>query len=85
MRCSHPQLWIQRLLMCDPAVLCISCQGELGAAGVLYERCQAIQEKVLGPEHPSLAATLGNRAGLLQAQVRASCTRVEEHVWIFAW
>ena len=59
------------MVMCDPAVLCISCQGELAAAGALYERCQAIDEKVLGPEHPSLATTLSNRAVLLEAQVRA--------------
>ncbi|CAB1106625.1 unnamed protein product [Ectocarpus sp. CCAP 1310/34] len=28
----------------------------------------AIKEKVLGPDHPSLATTLNNRAGLLEAQ-----------------
>lgn len=37
----------------------------------LYERCQAIDEKVLGPEHPELAKTLNNRAVLLNKQVRA--------------
>ena len=40
----------------------------------LYERCQKIEEKVLGPEHPSLATTLGNRASLLQHQVRGDVT-----------
>ena len=64
------------MLVFGPALVCISCQGEYAKAGELYERCQAIEEKVLGPEHPSLATTLGNRAGLLKAQVRASCTRV---------
>ena len=38
-------------------------------AARLYERCQAIQEKVLAPEHPDLAATLHDRAGLLRTQV----------------
>ena len=37
----------------------------------LYERCQAIQEKVLGRENPSLATTLKNWARLLESQVRA--------------
>lgn len=46
-------------------------QGKYAEAGPLHERCQAIQEKVLGPEHPSLAITLSNRAKLLQSQVRA--------------
>lgn len=32
---------------------------------LLHERCQAIQDKVLGPEYPSLAPRLNNRAGLL--------------------
>ena len=40
-------------LLC--AVHCI--QGKYGEAGPLYERCQAIEEKVLGPEHPNLAVT----------------------------
>eukprot|EP00752_Nemacystus_decipiens_P018671 g16739.t2 len=46
--------------------------GKYSEAGPLYERCQAIQEKALGPEHPSLAVTLGNRAGLLKSQERYS-------------
>ena len=70
-KCSFPHLWVRRLLVYGPGLVCISCQGEYAKAGELYERCQAIQEKVLGPEHPSLATTLGNRAVLLQAQVRA--------------
>ena len=44
-------------------------QGKYGEAEPLYERCQAIQEKVLGPEHPHLATTLHSRAGLLEIQV----------------
>ena len=36
-------------------------------------RAIEIQEKALGPEHPSLAASLATRAGLLHEQVRDSC------------
>ena len=46
-------------------------QGKYDKAEPLYERCQAIQEKVLGPEHPNLATTLNNRARLFVEQVRA--------------
>lgn len=46
-------------------------QGEYARAKPLYERCQAIQEKALGSDHPILARTLNNRAGLLQTLVRA--------------
>ena len=49
---------------------CTTFQGKYAEAESLYERCQAIREKVLGPEHPHLATTLHNRAGLWQAQVR---------------
>lgn len=45
-------------------------QGKFGEAEALYERCQAVEEKVLGPDHPSFAATILNRAGSLKAQVR---------------
>ena len=68
------------MLAYGPALVCISCQGEYAKAGELYEQCQAIQEKVLGPEHPELAETVGNRAVLLQAQVRAG-RLVEGNVW----
>lgn len=46
-------------------------QGKCEDAELLYERCEAIQKKVLGPEHPGLAATLHNRAEWLHAKVRA--------------
>ena len=69
------------MLVYGPGIVCISCQGEYVKAGELYERCQAIQEKVLGPEHPSLATTLHNRAVLLQAQVRAGRV-VKGNVWL---
>ncbi|CAN0449764.1 unnamed protein product [Pylaiella littoralis] len=45
-------------------------QGKYAEAEALYERCQAIEEKALGPEHPSLATTLHNRAGLLEEQLQ---------------
>lgn len=45
-------------------------QGKLDEADPLYLRSIEIQEKTLGPDHPELAFSLNNRAGLLQAQVR---------------
>ncbi len=47
-------------------------QGKYAEAEPLYERSQAIREKVLGPEHPDVAQSLNNRAGLLRSQVRAA-------------
>lgn len=58
----------------DFAVLSTTLQGKYAEAEPLFERCQAIQEKVLGPEHPDLAVTLGNRALLLACQVRVKYT-----------
>ncbi|CAN0337518.1 unnamed protein product, partial [Ectocarpus sp. 12 AP-2014] len=43
-------------------------QGKYTDAERLYERCQAIDEKCFGPEHPHVATTLNNRAELLRAQ-----------------
>ncbi|CAN0272778.1 unnamed protein product [Ectocarpus sp. 12 AP-2014] len=43
-------------------------QGKYAEAEPLYARCQAIEEKVLGLEHPSLAITFNNRAELLRSQ-----------------
>ncbi|CAN0491244.1 unnamed protein product, partial [Scytosiphon promiscuus] len=45
-------------------------QGKYTEAEPLYARSQAIKEKVLGPEHPSVATTLHSRAGLLESQGR---------------
>ena len=45
-------------------------QGKYNEAELLYVRATEIQAKVLGPEHPDLASTLANRAGLLKLQVR---------------
>ena len=54
-----------------PASLLAVFQGKYDEVEPLYERSQAIREKVLGPEHPDVAQSLNNRAALLQAQVRA--------------
>ena len=45
-------------------------QGKYDYAEPLYERSLAIREKALGPEHPDVAQSLNNLAGLLRAQVR---------------
>lgn len=52
------------------AARCI--QGKYAEAEPLYERSQAIREKVLGPDHLDVATTLHNRAELLESQVRAA-------------
>ncbi|MEM7167049.1 MAG: tetratricopeptide repeat protein, partial [Planctomycetota bacterium] len=43
-------------------------QGKYDEARRLYERAQAIEIKVLGPEHPSVATSLNNLGALLKAQ-----------------
>ena len=72
----------------DALALFTTSQGRYEEAEPLYERCQAIREKVLGPEHPELAATLNNRAVLYYAQVRGDgvpwrvvCRYVDGPVW----
>lgn len=45
-------------------------QGKYAEAEPLYERSQAILEKVLGPEHPDVAKPLNDRVELLEKQVR---------------
>ncbi|CAN0373132.1 unnamed protein product, partial [Laminaria digitata] len=42
----------------------LAVQGKYAEAKPLYERSQAIREKVLGPEHPEVAQSLNNRAGV---------------------
>ncbi len=37
-------------------------QGEYAEAESLYRRALAIQERVLGPEHPDVAASVNNLA-----------------------
>ncbi len=50
-------------------------QGELSAAWPLYRRALAIDEKLLGPEHPQTAADLHNFARLLQDQGELTAAR----------
>ena len=45
-------------------------QGKFADAEPLYERSQAIGEKVLGLENPDVAQSLDNRATLLEVHVR---------------
>lgn len=45
-------------------------QGKYHDADALFRRSLEIQENALGPDHPNLAPGLGNRAYLLQAQVK---------------
>ena len=44
-------------------------QGKLEEALQLYDRALAIDEKVLGPDHPDVARDLNNKAGLLRQMV----------------
>lgn len=46
-------------------------QGKYAEAGPLYERSLTIRKKVLDPDHPEIAISLNNCAGLLQEKVRA--------------
>ena len=69
--------------------MCRVCfQGRYGEAEPVLERCQAIDEKALGPDHPDLASTLYSRAYLMVRQVSAigiagggSLDRVKRHAW----
>ena len=44
-------------------------QGKLEEALPLYDRALAIDEKVLGPDHPDVAGDLNNKAMLLEDMV----------------
>ncbi|CAM9826703.1 unnamed protein product, partial [Choristocarpus tenellus] len=46
----------------------VDLQGNYEQADLLYQRSLAITEKVLGPDHPDVAFSLDNWAGLLKAQ-----------------
>ena len=63
----------QRTFICLAGVP-IACLGLDTAQNLrppdLYQRSLEIDEKALGPDHPDLAATLNNLAGLYQAQGR---------------
>ncbi|NDY74971.1 tetratricopeptide repeat protein, partial [Desulfobacter hydrogenophilus] len=43
-------------------------QGKYEEAEPLYQRALKIRETVLGPDHPSVATTLNNLAGLYESQ-----------------
>jgi tetratricopeptide (TPR) repeat protein len=47
-------------------------QGKYAEAEPLYNRALAIVEKALGPEHPNVAQSLENYAGLLRETGRVS-------------
>ena len=49
----------------------LSLQGKLDEALVMKRKCLAIEERVLSPDQPQMAASLNNLAGLLSAQVGA--------------
>ena len=42
--------------------LTLQAQGKLDEAEPLYQRCPAIYEKALGPDHPHVATSLNNLA-----------------------
>ena len=69
------------MLKHDPATPSTVFQGKYDEAEPLYERSQAIREKVLGPEHPDVATSLHDRAGLLKAQVRAARPIPVDFAW----
>lgn len=52
------------------ALLFFVLQGKYAEAQPLFERSQAIREKILGPEHPDVAESLFTRVRLLGIQVR---------------
>lgn len=58
------------LALIIPSHFSLPFQGKVAEAGALYERCQAIEEAVLGPEHLDVASTLHEWASVLVDQVR---------------
>lgn len=46
-------------------------QGNFSEAEPLYKRSLSIREKVLGPDHPDVARSLNDLAGVLAQQARA--------------
>lgn len=57
----------------------LATQGKAADAKPLYERSQAILEKVQGAEHRDVAELLNKRAMILQSQVRAE--EAFRHAW----
>lgn len=56
-------------------------QGKDTAADLQYLRAIDIQEKQLGPDHPALGTSLGNRAALLAQQVGEAVGRGAHRCW----
>lgn len=52
---------------------CVCSQGSYDEAAPLYQRALAIREKALGLEHPDVATSLNNIAGLFKSQVLIIC------------
>lgn len=50
-------------------------QGQHSRADILFLKAIEICERALGPHHPMLGITVGNRANVLVQQVRASFPR----------
>ena len=61
------------------------CQGKLEEADPLLLRAIKIQEKALGPDHPSLAASLGTRALVVQAQARNMYCSKSRNIYYFIY
>lgn len=49
----------------------VTLQGKYAEAEPLYERATKVLQTALGPDHPNVATSLNNWAGLLKGQVRA--------------
>lgn len=50
--------------------LSFGAQGKYAEAEAIFERLLTIQESTLGPDHPDVATSLHDMAGLLELQVR---------------
>ena len=65
-----PTAWLVAGWSLDNVAVQCRALGRYAEAEPLYARCLAIREKVLGPDHPEVAAALDNVAMLLDAQGR---------------
>jgi tetratricopeptide (TPR) repeat protein len=59
----------------DRVATYLQARAEFGLAKPLFERALAINERVLGPDHPDLATSLNNLALLLRAQGELAAAR----------
>ena len=71
--------------MCPSGNRITSFQGSYGEATPKYRRSLAIREKVLGPDHPNVAISLNNLAGLLDIQVRVGPWEVSDAPLLMVW